>query len=274
MAVRSGDLARASHPRGPALSLPRPSERVLFGLLGFVIVLPVWEAAVRLGFVRRVTLSAPSYIVGTAINDFTTGVIWPHLLVSAQEYVVGFLLAVVTGILFGLLLGMFRRLGFVFDPIVAAFYATPVAALVPLIILFFGLTFTEKIVVIWLKTVVMVLISAVAGVRAADHRHLAIAQSFRASRWRTFVSVILPTSLPFILTGVRLGAGQALVGLTIAEFLGANSGLGFYIAFNGTILRTDRVMLGIIILGTVGIAIGEVTRRLERRFERWRPGAR
>jgi len=117
----------------------------------------------------------------------------------------------------------------------------------------------------------MVLLSAMAGARAADVRQLTIARSFGASRSRTFRSVILPTSVPFILTGVRLGAGQALVGLTIAEFLGANTGIGFYINFNGTILRTDRVMLGIIILGIVGITVGELTRRLERRFESWRP---
>jgi ABC-type nitrate/sulfonate/bicarbonate transport system permease component len=273
MAIRATELPRRTHPGGPGIGLrvPRLSERLVFGLLGIFIVLPLWEAAVRLGFVRRVTLSAPSYIAQTAVGDLLSGALWPHLFVSAQEYVVGFLAAAVSGIILGLLLGLFRRLGYLFDPIVAAFYSTPVAALVPLVILIFGIGFVEKIAVIWLKAVFLILVSTMAGPRSADPRHLEIARSFGASRWRTFTSVILPTSVPYIITGLRLGAGQALVGLVIAEFLGANAGLGFYINFAGTAFRTDRVMFGIFILGLVGLAIGEGMRRLERSFERWRP---
>ena len=86
-----------------------------------------------------------------------------------------------------------------------------------------------------------------------------------------FKSVILPTSVPFILTGLRFGATRALVGVVVAELLGANAGIGFYINSSGTFLRTDRVMLGVIILGVFGIVVGESIRRIENRFEAWRP---
>ena len=95
--------------------------------------------------------------------------------------------------------------------------------------------------------------------------------SFRAGRGLRFRSVVLPSSVPFVLTGLRLGATRALVGVVVAEFLASNAGLGFYINFSGTTLRTDRVMLGVLILGLFGIAVGEAIRRVENRFEKWRP---
>ncbi len=109
------------------------------------------------------------------------------------------------------------------------------------------------------------------GVRAAEARYLDLAKSFRASRWLTFRSVIVPSSFPYILTALRLGTTRALVGVVVAEFFAANKGLGFFINFSGTTLRTDRVMLGVIILGLLGVIMGEGVRRLERRFEKWRP---
>jgi NitT/TauT family transport system permease protein len=275
MAVRPQELARQSHPRAPrGLSLPRPSERLVWGLLGFAIVLPLWEAVVQLGFVRRVTLSAPSLILGTAIRDFTSGYIWPHLWVSGQEYLLGLAAALLTGIPIGLLLGLFRRLNYVFDPWLSALYATPTIALVPLIIIVFGIGLLSKVVVVWLEAIFVVVISTMAGVRAADPRHLDIARSFGASRWLRFKTVILPSSVPFILTGIRLGTTRALVGVVVAEFLASNAGIGFYINFSGTTFRTDRVMLGVILLGLIGIAIGELIRTAERRVERWRPALR
>ncbi len=265
-------LARRTHP-GPSrrLTLPRPSERLVFGSLGFFIVLPVWEAVVQLGFVKRVTISSPSLILGTAINDFATGVIWPHLLVSGQEFVLGLAAALLTGIPLGLLIGLFRRLNYLVDPWLSAIYATPTIALVPLIIIVFGIGLTSKVVVVWLEAIFMVVISTMAGVHAAEARHLEIARSFGASRWLTFRSVILPASVPFILTGVRLGSTRAIVGVVVAEFLASNAGIGFYINFSGTTFRTDRVMLGVILLGLIGIVLGESIRQLERRFDKWRP---
>jgi ABC-type nitrate/sulfonate/bicarbonate transport system permease component len=265
-------LARRTHPRpSRRLTVPRPSERLVFGLLGFFIVLPIWEAVVQLGFVKRVTLSSPSLILGTAINDFTTGVIWPHLLVSGQEFILGLAAALLTGIPLGLLIGLFRRLNYLIDPWLSAIYATPTIALVPLIIIVFGIGLASKVVVVWLEAIFMIVISTMAGVHAAEARHLEIARSFGASRWLTFRTVILPASVPFVLTGVRLGSTRAIVGVVVAEFLASNAGIGFYINFSGTTFRTDRVMLGVILLGLIGVVLGESIRRIEHRFDKWRP---
>lgn len=279
MAVQSQRLTRSSHPGRSRFRAPRGNERLLFGLLGFLIVLPIWEFVVQTGMVKRVTLSSPSLILGTAINDLVITVVngqlnrslWPHLFQSSQQFFIGLGLALVTGVPLGLALGLFRRLNYFLDPWLSAIYATPTIALVPLIVLVLGLGLASKVFIVWLEAIFVIVVSTMAGVRAAEARYLDLAKSFRASRLLTFRSVILPSSLPFILTAIRLGTTRALVGVVVAEFFAANAGIGFYINFSGTILRTDRVMLGVILLGIMGILLGEGVRRVERRFERWRP---
>jgi NitT/TauT family transport system permease protein len=270
--VQTSTKVRTSHPQPkPSLRIPRPNERLVFGLLGFLIILPIWEIVVQLGYVKRVTLSAPSVIVTTFIEDLTGGVLWPHLAISGQEFVLGLSAALLTGIPIGLALGMSRRLNFLFDPWLSAIYATPTVALIPLVVLILGLGLPAKVFIVWLEAIFVIVVSVISGVRAADQRHLDLAKSFGASRWLRFKSVVLPTSFPFMLTGVRLGATRAIVGVVVAEFFAANAGIGFFINFSGTTFRTDRVYEGVILLGILGILIGECIRRVERRFERWRP---
>jgi NitT/TauT family transport system permease protein len=264
--------ARRGHPTPARPSVGwRPSERLVFGLLGFIAVVGLWEAVSRLGLVRQAVLSRPTAIVEVAINDATSGAIWPHISVSATEYVLGFGVALAIGIPLGLAIGMFRRLNWLIDPWLSAVYATPTVAIVPLIIIVLGIGLETKIFVVFLEAIFVVTVSTMAGVHAADAVYHDVAESFRASWWTRFRTVTLPASVPYILTGARLGTGRALVGVVIAEFLAANEGIGFYISFNGALLRSDRVYFGIILLGVLGVVLGEAVRWLERRFERWRP---
>lgn len=265
---------RQTHP-GPRL-LPRwrPSERLVFGLVGFVVVLSLWEAVSVLGLVKKVVLSSPTLIFNAAVTDISSGVIWPHLQLSATEYILGFATALVVGIPVGLAIGLFRRLNYLLDPWLSAIYATPTVALVPLIIIVLGIGLESKIFIVFLEAVFVVVVSTMAGVHAADANFHDIAQSFRASRWMRFRSVVLPASVPYILTGARLGTGRALVGVVVAEFLASNGGIGFYISLNGSLLQTARVYFGIVLLGVLGVVLGEAVRGLERRFERWRPAIR
>jgi len=271
----SPDMAgtRRQHPnRSGRLRVPRIPERLAYGLLGFVIVLPLWEAVVRLGLVRRVTLSAPSLILEAAWEDlFVNGILWPHLIQSSQQFFLGLGLALITGVPLGLALGLFRRLNYFLDPWLSAIYATPTIALVPLIVLVLGLGIESKIFIVWLEAIFVIVVTTMVGVHAAEARYLDLARSFRASRWFTFRSVIVPSSFPYILTALRLGVTRSLVGVVVAEFFAANKGLGFFINFSGTTLRTDRVMLGVILLGLLGVVLGEAIRRIERRYEKWRP---
>lgn len=275
MTVGSQNLARSRtpHPSVPRrLRLPGIPDRLKYGLIGFAVVLPLWELVVRLGYIKRVTLSAPSLILETAAEDLIiNGTLWPHLFQSSQQFVLGLGLALITGVPLGLALGLFRRLNYFLDPWLSAIYATPTIALVPLIVLVLGLGLESKTFIVWLEAIFVIVVTTMVGVRASEARYLDLAKSFRASRWLTFRSVVLPSSFPYILTALRLGTTRALVGVVVAEFFAANKGLGFYINFSGTTLRTDRVMLGVILLGIFGVILGEGVRRIERRYEKWRP---
>ena len=249
----------------------RSNERLFYGLLGFVVVIVVWELAADLGVYRRSLLSSPSFIWKAAITDFGSGSIWPHLLTSLTEYSVGFGAALLVGIPLGLAIGMFQRLDHFVSVLLFGIYSTPKAAIAPLIILVAGIGLESKVILVFLLAFFSVVVSTMAGVHAVAERHRDIAKSFGASGWLEFRSVLLPTTVPFLLTGIRIASGRALVGVVVAEELAANEGIGYYIEFYGTFLDTSRVMLGVVILGVFGIALGEFVRRLEKRFEVWRP---
>ncbi len=170
--------------------------------------------------------------------------IWPDIETSFIEWLVGFALALVVAIPIGFALGLFRRMEFLLDPLIAALYATPTVALVPLIILVFGVNLPSKFAVVFLEASVTLMVATLNGVHAADRRWLEIATSFGAPRGLVFRSVTVPSSTPYIITGLRIAAGRALVGVVVAEFIASNVGLGFYISVNGSFLNSSRVMLG------------------------------
>lgn len=275
MTAQTVPLRRMRHPSSHDRPAWLPPERVIYGVLGFVVVMVAWELASSsqygFGLVRRVQLSSPTLILEAAITETTTGAIWPHLLESSKAYFLGLGAALVTGVPLGLAIGWFRRLNYVIDPWLSAIYATPSVALIPLIILIFGIDLEAKVVVVWLGTIFEVTVSAAAGVHAADSRFHDIAHSFGASKFMTFRTVTLPASVPYILSGIRLAMGRALVGVVVSEFLAANAGIGFYISLNGSFFNTANVFFGIIILGVVGLTLGELVRVVEKRFDRWRP---
>jgi NitT/TauT family transport system permease protein len=263
--------------RAPAMPLRRlqrisqANERLFFGVIGFVAVLALWQVTADLGLYKKTLLSSPSLMLQAAIADFGSGAIWPHLGTSFEEFAIGLLIALAVGIPLGLAIGIFPRLDAFVSVLLYGVYSTPKAALVPLIIVVVGLGITSKLVVVFLLAIFSVVVTIVAGVHAVSERHLDIARSFGASPWLTFRSVTLPSTVPYILTGTRIAAGRALVGVVIAELVSANQGIGYYITFYGTFLDTSRVMLGVIILGGFGVVLGELIRMIEKRFDVWRP---
>ena len=275
MTAQPRGLLRRAHPPQPSKADRPPRialERVIFGLIGFVAVLVLWQSVVQVGLVKKVVLSSPIDIVQTAITDFGNGVVWPHIGTSLTEYLWGFAIALVIGIPLGLVAGLSKRVFYLVDPWLSAVYSTPKVALVPLIIIVVGIGMWSKVVVAVLMASVPIAVSVITGVRTVDQRHLDTARSFRAGRWLTFRSVILPSTVPHMLSGLRLGASYALRGVIIGEFIAANEGIGFYVTQSAMTLRSGQMMLGIILLGLFGLATGEVIRKVQDRFEAWRPG--
>jgi ABC-type nitrate/sulfonate/bicarbonate transport system permease component len=149
-------------------------------------------------------------------------------------------------------------------------YAAPDLAFVPIFILWFGLGFIFKVWVVFLGVIIYVALNTIAGVHATEDRFLAVARTYGASRLMTFRSIVLPGSVPYIMTGLRIASGRAIVGVIGAEFISSNEGIGFLISISGTTLQTSRVFVGIILLAAFGVLLNEVLGRIEKRFDAWR----
>jgi ABC-type nitrate/sulfonate/bicarbonate transport system permease component len=247
------------------------NERLILGLAGFVTVLLVWELVVNLGWLRAVFISSPSRIWRATLLEVQVGRIWGDIGASLLVYVLGFGAAAAVGITIGLVAGWFKHANYIVDPWLSALYATPDIALAPLIILVLGIGVASKVFVVFLTAVFVVAVNTLVGVRSTDARMFEVARSFGAGRGRIFRTVVLPSTIPFIMTGLRLASGRALVGVVLAELIAANQGIGFLISISGTTLNTARMMIGVLLLGIFGVLIGEVMRRIEARFDVWRP---
>lgn len=247
------------------------NERLVLGVLGFVSVLALWESVVQVGWLKRAFLSSPTAIFQAFLNEARQGTLWGHISISLQEFLLGFLAAAVVGIFIGLVGGWFRRANYILDPWLSALYATPDIALIPLIILVLGIDLQAKVFIVFLTSLFSVAVNTLVGVQSTDARMLEVARSFGASQIRIFRTVIVPGAVPFILSGLRLASGRALVGVVLSELLAANEGLGFMISHAGATLNTARMMVAVLILGFFGVLLGEGLRLVEQRFEVWRP---
>jgi NitT/TauT family transport system permease protein len=245
-------------------------QRLFLGICGILLVLVPWEILVQIGAVKRVLLSSPTLVGGALVREFSAGTLWPHIWATMFVWIIGFSVASVIGILLGLVAGWFRRARYVAQPWLQALYAAPDLAFVPIFILWFGLGVVFKVWVVFLGVIFFITLNTMAGVQATEGRFLNVAKTFGASRAKTFRTIVLPGSVPYIMTGLRQASGRAIVGTVGAEFISANQGLGFVISVSGQTLNTSRVMVGIILLATFGIITNELLGRVERRFEVWR----
>ena len=178
------------------------------------------------------------------------------------------------GVPLGILMGWYRRLDAVLDPFVSALYATPRIALLPLMMIWFGIGIASKIAIVFLGAVFPILVNTITGVRTIEADFIKVARSFGCNDRQLFLTVALPSSVPMLLAGLRLGLGHALIGIVVGEMYGATNGLGFLIAIAGARFQTDRVMVGIILIAGAGVLLTALLRAIERRFERWRPNVR
>jgi NitT/TauT family transport system permease protein len=216
-------------------------------------------------------MSAPSLIFKAAVGLFSSGEIYNDLKISSIEFFWGYILSVVVAIPFGILTGWYKRASYVFDPFVNAMNATPRVALLPLVIIWLGIGVLSKVGIIFLGAVFPMLINARDGVKTTPLNLINAARSFGASEWQVFKSVVFPSTLPFLITGLRIAVGRALVGVLVGELYAATAGIGFMITVAGATFQTDKVFVGVLIFAFSGVVLTEILDRIERRFDKWRP---
>src|SRR5437660_9340460 len=247
-------------------------EKKILGAAAVIVFLTAWELCGNtLQLINPLFMSAPSLVFKAAFQMFASGEIFNALYVSGIEFIVGYILSVVVAIPFGIAIGWYKRFAYVCDPFVNAMNATPRIALLPLVIIWLGIGILSKVGIIFLGAVFPILINARDGVKTTPYNLLTAARSFGASEWMLFKTVVLPSTIPFILTGLRLGLGRAIVGVMVGELYAATAGIGFMITVAGATFQTDKVFVGVLVFALTGMIGTELLTRVEKRFDKWRP---
>ena len=248
------------------------NEQKILGTASVATFLILWELVGNiLQLINPMFMSAPSLIFAAAIQLFGSGEIYNDLYVSGLELFWGYFLSAVVAVPFGIMVGWYKRMSYIFDPFINAMNATPRVALLPLVIIWLGIGILSKVGIIFLGAVFPILINTRDGVKTTPYNLLTAARSFGASEWMLFKTVVLPSTIPFILTGLRLGLGRAIVGVMVGELYAATAGIGFMITVAGATFQTDKVFVGVLIFALTGMIGMEILTRIERRFDKWRP---
>jgi NitT/TauT family transport system permease protein len=259
-------------PPSRLLKLVRGFGRLAERGIGIVLFLALWEALPRLGIVSDAYLSPPSAVLASIVQLLENGQLWKHVAASLQRSLWGLVLASVAGVVLGLLVGGFRRLAAIIDPVLQLFRQTSAFALFPVFILFLGIGELSKVAIIFWASFWPVLLSTVSGVKQVDRLLVNSALSMGASRRFVFFKVVLPASLPSIFTGVRLAGAYSITALVAAEMIGAHSGLGFLTLNSQETFQIPTMYAGILLLATLGLLLNYLLALLERRLLRWRRG--
>ena len=258
----------------PARRLWRRIEPTALGAGSIVLLLAAWQLVpdfVPMKAGTKLFFAVPSEIAGTLWQMFATGSIWAPLGVSAGAFGVGLALAIVVGLPLGVMLGRSNTLNAMFDPFITAFNATPRLVFLPLLMLWFGLGLWSKVAIVFLGAVFPLLINTYEGVRNADRLLVNVVRSFGAGEWDTARLVVVPNALPFIVVGLRLAIGRAVLGVVVAEFFGAQDGLGVVMVRAASEFKVDVVFAGLIVFAGLSLVMTGLVKLLENRMSRWRP---
>ena len=262
---------RVRRRRHPILRWYRRNERGVLSALGVITFFALWQVGSDLGVIRKFFFSSPTAIITAGIEEVQLPRFWSDVRISALELGLGTLLSVVAAVPLGIVIGWYRRVSLAADPWLNFTNALPRAALVPLVVLWAGLGFEMKTVIVFLGGFFSIILPTVEGVRTVERQLVDVARSFRAKERLIFTSIVLPGTLPFIVSGLRIAVGRVLAGVIIAEFYAQTQGLGVMILKAEAALQSDRMLFGVLLFTLVGIVAYEVVGVLERYFQRWRP---
>jgi len=215
-------------------------------------------------------MAPPSAIFDAFLQLVQSGALRKAMIQTLWPFSVGMALTVIVGILLGILIAQWRTMEYILDPFINALYAIPRIALVPLIILWAGLEFVGKVTILVSVAIFPITVNTYAGIRDVRGSMLEIGRAYGATEWQIFSKIIMPAAIPFIMAGVRLAVGLAIIGIIVAEFFTAISGLGGMIVEYANVFATAKLFVPIIVIALVGVVLTEFVMWLERRMSRWR----
>ncbi|MCU1564968.1 MAG: taurine transporter permease [Arthrobacter sp.] len=259
----------------PALNGPKkkktkkgPSERALaVGTPLFLLL--VWELLVHAGAIDARFFPAPSAIFIRMADLMSSGVLWMHIWASLQRLFFGFWLGLVPALLLGVMMGLSRPIRAALQPLISGTYPIPKSALLPLILLIFGLGEMSKVVMVAIGVFYPVVLNTVTGVAQVSPIYYDVAKNYGANKWKVFRTVAIPGAMPSIMTGIELGAGLGLILIAIAEMMGAQEGLGFMIWNAWQLFSVETMYVGIFIIAVIGYALALLLAEVGRLLMPW-----
>jgi NitT/TauT family transport system permease protein len=273
-AVDANVVAPVDDLAAPRKGMWQRLEPTILGFGSLVVLLLVWEFLPRLITMQEGTklfFTVPSEIGGTLWRMFATGAIWAPLGVSASAFAIGLSIAIAVGLPLGVLLGRSATLNAMFDPFITAFNATPRLVFLPLLLLWLGLGLWSKVAVVFIGALFPILINTYEGVRNADRVLINVVRSFGATEWGIARLVVVPNALPYIVVGLRLAIGRAVLGVVVAEFFGSQDGLGVVMVRAASRFQVDVVFAGLIVFAALSLVMTGLVKLLEDRLSCWRP---
>jgi ABC-type nitrate/sulfonate/bicarbonate transport system permease component len=268
------DIGAIGSERVPSSALRQRVESFTLGGAAIVLLLLVWQFLPRFLPLQpgtRLFFTVPSRIAGALWQMFATGSIWAPLGVSATAFAIGLGLAIAVGLPLGILLGRSNALNAMADPFITALNATPRLVFLPLLMLWLGIGLWSKVAIVFLGALFPLLINTHEGVRNADKLLINVVRSFGAKEWDVARLVVIPNALPFIVVGLRLAIGRAILGVVVAEFFGAQDGLGVIMVRAASSFNVDVVFAGLIVFAALSLIMTGLVKLLEERMSRWRP---
>jgi NitT/TauT family transport system permease protein len=241
------------------------------GVIGVVGFFLGWELATRFGILNPFYFPPFTKIIAKGYELFANGSIWEHMWFSLTNFAIGFVVSVALGVVIGVPMGWYKNVSKTFDPLLSGVYATPLIALLPLIIMMFGLGAISKIIMTVLAAVFPILINTMVGIANTDHRLITMARAFGAKDSTIFLKVSVPGSLPYIVAGMRVALGRALVYIVVAEQYGAATGLGYLSSVAAQRFQMAAMFVPIVMIAALGAGLNELLKMLENRLEKWKP---
>jgi ABC-type nitrate/sulfonate/bicarbonate transport system permease component len=256
----------------PRQSFAEKHRKVLLGLLAVAIFFAAWQAAFLFVPFNPLFITKPNLMFDSLVTLLVSGDMLRDLAVSAVPFLYGFSAAVVVGVTLGIVMGWRQRVAYALDPVMTLFYASPLVALAPLVIVFFGVGVSGKAIIIFLLSVFPFIFNAQAGVRAVDPLLINVVRSMGGSERDLYLKIILPSVLPYIVAGARIAVGRGLIGVLVGEFFAASEGIGYAIARFGDLFALDKMFACILVIMLIAVAMTEGIRYAERAAFPWRLG--
>jgi taurine transport system permease protein len=247
-------------------------RKVLLGGLAVVLFFAAWQAIFLVVPFDPLFISKPSLIAAGLVDLVDSGDLFHDLAVSAVPFFIGLVAAVIVGVPLGIVMGWRPRVGYALDPLMTVFYASPLVALAPLLVIFFGVGVSGKAIIVFALSVFPFIFNAHAGVRAVDRLLINVVRSLGGGEWDLYRKVIFPSVLPYIVAGARIAVGRALIAVLVGEFFAASEGIGYAISRFGDIFAIDRMFACILVVMVIAVVLTEGIRWAERAAFPWRVG--